>query len=246
MERLVFNDNVFLKKKDICFGHVYLFKDGRLGVYLGTSVDEQFVFYILAKALLQSTENWRVLTIAHYDIQVKYLVSIVEQLMHTKCDADCIRKLKGLPDLYCDFGYVSYDKDNELFKWYTKNKMLNEKLPQLSAFMNKEEKKKSIFVSAKDLVPGELYYTGSLWRSLYMYLGRDSNGYFCWYFVGNKDILIQNNLFEYQRNIDRTKSNKRCKRLADAVNDSGAYLYDDAKKLIDMHWKGNLIGLRLD
>lgn len=72
MERLVFNDNVFLKKKDISFGHVYLFKDGRLGVYLGTSVDEQFVFYILAKALLQSTENWRVLTIAHYDIQVKF------------------------------------------------------------------------------------------------------------------------------------------------------------------------------
>lgn len=78
-----------------------------------------------------------------------------------------------------------------------------------------------------------------------MYLGRDGKNNFCWYFVGNEDILIKNDILEYQRNIERTKANKRCKKLTDAVNDSHAYIYADAKKLIDLQWKGNLKGLIL-
>ena len=44
MKRLLLNEREFLKKKEIKFGHVYIFKDGRLGLYLGTSLDNQFVF----------------------------------------------------------------------------------------------------------------------------------------------------------------------------------------------------------
>lgn len=244
MKRLLLNEREFLKKKEIKFGHVYIFKDGRLGLYLGTSLDNQFVFYILAKAHLVQTDDYGILTFAHYENQVKFLIELSDELLQSKCDKKCVIRLTSLPDLYCDFNYISYDKGNKLQLWHERNKDESKTLQRLIEFT---ENKKPIvsFVSAKDLIPGELYYTGSLWRSLYMYLGRDGKNNFCWYFVGNEDTLIKNDILEYQRNIERTKANKRCKKLTDAVNDSNAYIYADAKKLIDLQWKGNLKGLIL-
>ena len=45
--------------------------------------------------------------------------------------------------------------------------------------------------------------------------------------------------------MDRTKSNKHCKRLADAPNDPDAMMYDDAQKLLNMNYHANLYGLNL-
>lgn len=190
MKRLLLNEREFLKKREIKFGHVYIFKDGRLGLYLGTSLDNQFVFYILAKAHLVQTDDYGILTFAHYENQVKFLIELSDELLQSKCDKKCVIRLTSLPDLYCDFNYISYDKGNKLQLWHERNKDESKTLQRLIEFT---ENKKPIvsFVSAKDLIPGELYYTGSLWRSLYMYLGRDSKNNFCWYFVGNEDILIK-------------------------------------------------------
>lgn len=96
-----------------------------------------------------------------------------------KCNCNQILVLKGMPKIYAEFQYVDYVK--ELPIWYTKNKVLNKDLPVIT-FSDTPTKIDIPFVKAKDLVPGELYYSGSLWRSLYLYLGRDSIGNFCWYF----------------------------------------------------------------
>lgn len=240
--KLTFNYNEYLKKGDLVIGHVYLYKDGRLVVYLGKDNFDRFIFYTLA-SVLYAGQNYGELTIAHYDIQVKHLISLAETLMSNKCDTDCIVKLKGMPQLYCEFPYVSYD--NELGSWWAKNKlMLGDNLPNL-AELSSENNSKSLFVSAKDLVPGELYYTGSLWRALFLYLGRDSQKNFCWYFVGSTYDLLRNNLEAFRIHMDRTKSNKHCKRLADAPNDPGAIMYDDAQKLLNMNYHANLYGLNL-
>ena len=158
MKRLLLNEREFLKKKEIKFGHVYIFKDGRLGLYLGTSLDNQFVFYILARAHLVQTDDYGLLTFAHYENQVKFLIGLSDELLQSKCDKKCVIRLTSLPDLYCDFNYISYDKGNKLQLWHERNKDESKTLQRLIEFT---ENKKPIvsFVSAKDLIPGELYYT---------------------------------------------------------------------------------------
>lgn len=244
--KITFETDTFLKKTDLKIGNVYMYKDGRLVVYFGKDNWGRFIFYALANVLYEKTDNYRVLTISHYDTQVKYLINMAEEIMHKAVSPNQVIALKGMPQLYCEFPYIQYDK--ELANWWTKNKMLSkESLPDLVELIQSPNKKSkdSLYVSAKDLVPGELYYTGALWRSLFLYLGRDSSKRFCWYFVGNEDYLMRNDINEYLFNIDRTKTNKRCKRLADAVNDPDAYISSDVKKLIDMNWHANLAMLNL-
>lgn len=240
--KLTFKDDEFLKKGNLIIGHVYLYKDGRLVVYLGKNNFDKFVFYTLAN-VLYTRVTYGVYTLAHYENQVQYLIGLSETLMKHKCDPDCIVELKGMPQLYCEFPFISYDK--ELNMWWTKNVVYYKgNLPTLVELGN-ENKSRSLFVSAKDLVPGELYYTGSLWRSLYLYLGRDSQKNFCWYFVGSTYELLRNDLNAFRIHMDRTKSNKHCKRLADAPNDPDAMMYDDAQKLLNMNYHANLYGLNL-
>lgn len=96
MKRLLLNEREFLKKKEIKFGHVYIFKDGRLGLYLGTSLDNQFVFYILARAHLVQTDDYGILTFAHYENQVKFLIGLSDELLQSKCDKKCVIRLTSI------------------------------------------------------------------------------------------------------------------------------------------------------
>lgn len=118
MTNLVFRNDEFLKKGNLVIGHVYLYKDGRLVVYLGKNNFDKFVFYTLANVLYTNID-WHTLTLAHYNTQIEYLIGLSETLMKHKCDIDCIVELKGMPQLYCEFPFISYDK--ELSLWWTKN-----------------------------------------------------------------------------------------------------------------------------
>ena len=58
----------------------------------------------------------------------------------------------------------------------------NSNLPTLTSVSNVKANRG--FVAAKDLVPGRIYYSGCGWRSMYMYLGRDTETKeFLWYFI---------------------------------------------------------------
>ena len=78
-----------------------------------------------------------------------------------------------------------------------------------------------------------------------MYLGRDSKKNFCWYYVGNESVLMENNINRYLSNCERAKNNKKCKRLAYALNDPNAYISSEVANLIRVGWKANLSGLDL-
>lgn len=243
MSQLTFKNDEFLSKADIKAGHVYIKKEGILLLYIGKDSFDRFIFYNLASVLTEGVEQYsRYMSLAHYNLQVQSLISLCEAVMHQKCDIKQTLALKGLPKLYAEFPFVDYVK--ELPLWYTKSKVISSDLPVVT-FGTEPTQMDIAFVRAKDLVPGELYYSGSLWRSLYLYLGRDSGGDFCWYFVGNEDILMQNNLREYAMNTIRTRANKKVRRLIDAPRDPNAYLYGEAQKLIQLGWKADLTGLNL-
>lgn len=239
---LTFDIDHFLSKQELQRGHIYVQKDGRLTIYLGKDIYDRYVFYDLAGILFESTGEYGKLTIGHYATQVHSLTATCNTLMKSPCNLRQIRSLKGVPSLYSDYKYINYEA--VIDDWCEKNKKLTDKFPNL--VKDVKETSKKVWVSARDLVPGELYYTGSLWGGLYLYLGRDSQNRFCWMFVGNEERLIQNDFSYYRYNMERTKSNKKCKRLAYALKDPDAYLYQEARDLIAMGWKADLTGLDLD
>lgn len=241
MSQLKLIENNWLRADDLQIGHCYLYKDGRLVVYIGRSSCNEFVFYEIASCLYKSTDSYYIHTLAHYEDQVKMLSALAIKIMGKKIDITSLVVLKGMPKLYCEFPYCDFE--STLGDWWEKNIKAGAKLPELT--QNAKKNAKNIYVGAKDIVPGELYYTGGLWRSLYLYLGRDSQKNFCWYFVGNENILRRNDLREYLVNCERTKSNKHVKKLEQALNDRTAYMYEDAQRLLNEHWTANLRGLDL-
>lgn len=242
--KITFGSQMFLSKSDLKVGRVYLYKDGRVVVYLGQDSYDKFVFYVLANALYCSEENWNTYTLAHYDCQIEYLCHLAEELMKRDCDIKCIISLKGMPQLHCEFPYVSYDA--EIADWWLCCKAKHgNNIPNITS-LEGQEKPKSLYVGAKDLVPGEFYYTGRLWRSMFLYLGRDTDNNFCWSFVGNTDLFIEDGLMAVKEmGIERTKSNKKCKSLINADKDPDAHVSISDRKLIDLNYTVDVSTLNL-
>lgn len=132
--------------------------------------------------------------------------------------------------------------------WYTKPMTAVGELPELTAITG--NKPNAGFVGARDLVPGNLYYSGGCWRSSYVYLGRTSQKEFVWAHIGNaKALLHESGVSLLQRHkffifsVDATKSNKKVKPLADALNDPDAYVDNEYEMLITSGFKINMDGV---
>lgn len=248
MQNFVWSTTEYLKAKDVEVGVVYLFNDHRVGIYLGKTTDGCFAFYIVDMLMLVNIDSYTC-TLPFKETQLNALKSQVIAIMKKPLSIYCFTALRTLPKLRGSIDGFRFDKAF-LSQWITKSRFVNQnlKLPSLCLMLEDKEAEKqlsSVYVKTKDLVPGELYYTGNCWRGLYLYLGRNSRKEFCWYFVGNEDILRRNNISEYYHNMDITKSNKKVKRLADAQNDAHAYVSSDTAKLIKDNWKADLRGLNL-
>lgn len=231
MSQLYFSSDVFLKANDLKEGHCYLYKDGRLAVYLGRTSLSDYLFYSVGTCLFEKYgDGYGKQTIAYYENQISSLNSLANAVMNSKINPLHLSSLKGLPKLLTEYPFINFEQSYSL--WYTKNCTLVGNLPKLST---KSSAPSSGFVKAQDLIPGELYYTGSCWRACYVYLGRDNAKNFCWYFIGNFDSLFKYGI-DYSR-IDRTGSNKRCRPLAFALQDPHAYVDGDVKRAVAMNFK---------
>lgn len=242
--KITFEGQTFLSKNDLEVGRVYLYKDGRVVVYLGKDSYDKYVFYVLASALYCEERKWNTYTLAHFELQVEYLCDLAEELMKKDCDPKSIISLKGMPQLHCEFPYVAYDA--EIANWWLDCKAKHGKsIPSITS-LEGQEKSESLYVGAKELVPGEFYYTGDSWRSIYLYLGRDSEKNFCWSFVGNADLFISDGLMAVRKSgIEYTKSNKKCKSLMNADKDPDASVSRSDRKLIDLNYTVDVSTLNL-
>lgn len=240
MRRLVMNSEKFLKKDELVVGKLYIIKDGRLSIYLGKDTWDRFIFYHIGSVLFTNI-NWSNFTLAHHDTQVNYLIKLSKEVLSSELEIEQLQALKGIPKIHSTFPYFSFCEKVNM--WTNNNKhVLDGKI-----VLKTETAKKynGIYVRTKDLIPGELYYTGGLWRSLYLYLGRSSSGGYCWRFVSNVDYLVSNDFAYYRHGMEITKQNKKVKRIADAVNDPNVYICSEHQKLIDTNWKADLTGFEL-
>lgn len=236
-----------LKKKDLVQGHIYVIKDGRLALYLGNDPLGYYVFYCPVTATitncLEGKYRTHQQTLVQYELQVEFVIDYFKKVMHSVLDKEAVVHLKTLPCIRVEFNLVNFEDCYR--EWYEDSEAVIEGLPKIDWDSEKQDSASLGFVGAKDLIPGEVYYTGGCWRATYLYLGRDSDGMFCWYFVGNEDILMKNDLQEYRRKMERSKTNKRCKRLSTALTDPGAYVCSETKALIDDCWHADLSGIDL-
>lgn len=236
-----------LKKKDLIQGHIYVIKDGRLALYLGNDPLGYYVFYCPVTATIANCLEGRYhthqQTLVQYELQAEFVIAYFKKVMHSVLDKEVIVHLKTLPCIRVEFNLVNFEDCYR--EWYEDSEAVIEGLPKIDWDLENQDSVSLGFVGAKDLIPGELYYTGGCWRATYLYLGRDSDGMFCWYFVGNEDILMKNDLQEYRRKMERSKTNKRCKRLSAALTDPGACVCSETKALIDDCWHADLSGIDL-
>lgn len=238
MDKIEYKLESFLGKDDFQSGKVYVIKDGRVVLYIGKDIFDRNVFYHIGSLLLYYVDGDSI-GIAHQDLQLASLHSLFVQLMKQKCNARHLQCMKGLPKAYGEFPLEREIED--VRGWYQGS---GENLPKLAEVGEKPAV--NIYVKGADLVPGELYYTGGLHRSLYLYLGRDSSKRYCWWFVGNEDILRKCNLRQFVAGAERTKSPKKVKKLSYAPQDPTAHISADVQKLIDENWNVDLGDLDLD
>lgn len=239
---MIYRDGEFTKK-DLKSGHFYATNDNRIVMYLGIDKHNDYVFYKVCGYLFDNpkgfvyNEDERYLS--HHSIQVSSIVQMIDEIMNQPVDENSLVHYRNVPRIVSDFSYTN--KENVVEKWYTKTK--KESAPDIS-FTN--IKKTSEYVNAKDLMPGKLYYTGQLWRSLYCYLGRDSNNNFCWSFIGNEYCLKNKETEHLVSGFEKTKTNKKVHPIEHAPNDPHAYIYNEIKEFLDGSFCADVSKIDLD
>ena len=193
-------------------GHIYVTrKDDKTGetnviMYLGQLKNGKHAFYHFAKARLVPAGGSRYhQTFGNYDAQVGGIRQIITMSMETRAYADSIVSYDKNPGIVGEFPFQDYA--DVYLDWYNKSFTETDNVPEISA-----GKVKTDYVKVQDLVLGGLYYTSPA-GTIFMYLGRRSDGMFVWSNVYNRERLAEmlEDIEVMYANADVTVSNKHCK-----------------------------------
>ena len=200
-----------IKEKELVIGNLYIKKDGIVVVYLGKTFSQKFLFYKVAQlnGYLDSSSLGVKFELYNKDIQLKYITPMIKEEMQTTLDKRCVVGTKTFNNYMWKYPDLSFTQE-ELRLWLQKNELLGLSLfKDLATLQGKEEV--NLYVKTKDLIPGHVYYSGDGWRAIYVYLGRDEDKNFLWYFVGNVDIMKKASYYAMLSKADKTKANKKVK-----------------------------------
>lgn len=200
-----------IKAKDLIIGNLYITKGGVVFLYLGKSLSQKFIFYRVAHlcGYFDSDIKGHTYEIYYQDIQLNYVTQMIKAELQSKLDKRCIYGTKYLNGFLWNYPDLSFTQD-EVKLWLQKNELLGLSLfKDLATLQGKEEV--DLYVKSKDLIPGHVYYNGNGWRNMYVYLGRDDNKKFLWYFIGNTENMRRMSMLEMSLHCDKTVSNKKVK-----------------------------------
>ena len=209
-----------IKRKDLKQGMIYILKNGDVRLYIGeNAATGKFLFYLIGSTAV--VDDWKKLYMLHGELQAKYLLEYCKAVLAQGFKTEAFMEYAGIPELRCAW-YAAYtpEKLQEICGRYTMLSAELNFLQQIKFSGAPSEKIKSEWVSAKELVPGEVYFSGqSPWRATYVYIGRLENKSFVWCFVGNSTAWDKNPC-EYlgwsHDSLTVTTANKKVRRLATA------------------------------
>ena len=211
MEKQVIYKDPGLTASALVKGKIYQARDGRVVLYIGRNPKGKYVFYLFGAAAL--IMDWddnsnRLFTYANEKVQVEGLCRIIDMSMSSKGCRDSVMQYRKIPGICGEFPHPGFSNVN---RWYRQNFADDEKMPRII-----EGKVQYDYVSAKDLIPGHLYYADTGYPYIFIYLGRTSIGQFLWFPVRNVVMPYKETLINYSVT---TRSNRKVRPLEAARND---------------------------
>lgn len=188
-------DDQWLKAKDIKVGKAYIVKDGRVMLYCGKNITDNYVFILLDNVFIINTGYYRVgnAYVNNYKIYAhetlgKYITQACKDVLNIGLDELLLVKLRGMPSLYCEYIYASMS-EQDYFAWYRKRNILNRSFSsEIPQYTDGGVKKKRESIKQ---VPGTVYLTTNDGES-YLYLGKDICGDYVYVYVGRCNLNMFN------------------------------------------------------
>lgn len=227
MNKIQFDSNDYISSTSLREGYIYLFKDGRCSLYLGTNSQNKYTFYVImnVKIIGLGRDNGWKYGILHEELMLKMLAEATKEELSSQFNEFALEELATMPKIHLELSNNPINYKN----WLSKNLLMGKLPKHLGIFINNSGNSdehidsKYKYVGAKELEVGRLYVTnktqlglrGEGWRCTYLYLGKDTDGLQVWAFVGcTSDIeklttmeQVNNHVFTYLRhgNIEKIK-----------------------------------------
>ena len=182
--------NASFKKKDLRSGVIYILKNGEVRLYLGINkVNGQFMFYILGQTYVEEIGWQSDFKMLHGDLQATLLLNMCQQILRGGFSLHAIKSYVSIPELRCAWyqAYTSEQLEKLCRRYVLADGAVSNILQQIT-FTGDATPLPSPYVTAKDLKPGAVYFTGAFPQgATYVYIGRLANKGFVWVFIGNAE-----------------------------------------------------------
>lgn len=228
-----------IKRKDLKQGMIYILKNGEVRLYVGeNAATNKLCFYLIGTTFV--LDDWRSsYYMLHGELQAKHLLEYCKAVLVQGFRHEAFVEYATLPELRCAW-YAAYtpEKLHDICNRYMMLSSDFSFLQQIKFAGAPSEKIKSEWVSSKELVPGDVYFSGhSPWRATYVYIGRLANKSYVWCFIGNSSAW-DTNPCQYLTNwgsdaLTVTTKNKAVRQLTAARVESWN---SDARLLVGKHY----------
>lgn len=258
MSKVIFTDNIFLKKARLIEGKIYITQGGVVVMYLGRSNNNELVFYIFGSVILRHINNSDKITLLNHDNQLISTIKLCEISTNNPANIECVKLYKSLPKLYGEVNCINLiDKYKT---WWIQSCKVVQNLPIIPAILNQRiiiqsnqttiktfkkaiEPSKNLqetseidkYVKEVELIPENLYYiVDGKYEIIYQYLGRNDNLFLWFHFdifsISFKD-LIKIPLDRKLNNVYKTPEILPVKNIKHMLNEHGYFMLSD-KQLI--------------
>lgn len=197
-----------LVKKELVPGKYYLVKDGRVFLYVGVGANGKLIFMNVGAVTVLC--GWYEGTVLNYDLILPALKLSCDIFIKnaSKLQKGSVLYYKTLPVIYAEL--IELGQCSNVVDVYRETPaFLESKNDIATAKLTPEDRG---FVSSKNLVVGRMY---GGWRNWHIYLGRNKDKEFCWFYYGSADSAgateerVSQRILCWPGDIQVTKANKK-------------------------------------
>lgn len=190
-----------ITKENVHIGSLYIYKSGKVALYLGRNEQGRYRFYTVgAIALFDEYHIEDVFTIYYEDLEFKYLLAKVNELMQRPMQKNLLAEMIGIPVLIYEIPFMS---ETDTYKLFAKRNLLGMESVQLCMKQDYSDIDNPQPIKPKDLKVGFVYIgkrnlgSASEGSPTVIYLGRSPDGRYKYLNLGGLSGLSLRNGFEY-------------------------------------------------
>ncbi len=177
-----------ITKENVHIGSLYIYKSGKVALYLGRNEQGRYRFYTVgAIALFDEYHIEDVFTIYYEDLEFKYLLAKVNELMQRPMQKNLLAEMIGIPVLIYEIPFMS---ETDTYKLFAKRNLLGMESVQLCMKQDYSDIDNPQPIKPKDLKVGFVYIgkrnlgSASEGGTGFIYLGRVPDGRYKYLNIG--------------------------------------------------------------